>query len=136
MNDMFSMSDEQILSRLLETDEVPQKTVFMSRLKIPVTLKGLTGKQVFSMRERCTGRSKDKGRDVERLDEEAFNCGLISMATVKPNWGDSQLLTKFNASGPEEVIKRLLLAGELSSLGDEVLDLSGYNLELEEIKNA
>lgn len=135
MNSMQNMSDEQVLARLLNTDEVPQKTVVMSRLKIPVTLKGLTGKQVFAMRERCTSRIKEKGREVERLDEEAFNCGLISMATVKPNWGDPQLLTKFNASGPEEVIKRLLLAGELSSLGDEVLDLAGYNLELEEIKN-
>ncbi|MEN6325787.1 MAG: hypothetical protein ABFD18_06235 [Syntrophomonas sp.] len=133
--DIKDMTDDQILQRLLDADTVPEKTVTIPRLGVPVTLKGLTGKQVFNLREQCTHRYKERGRDVQRLDEEAFNCGLIALATVKPNWGDQQLMTKFNASGPEEVIKRILLAGELAMLGDEVMDLSGFNLEAEEIKN-
>jgi len=134
--DYKDMTDEQILQRLLETDAVPQRTITLPRLGIPVTLKGLTGKQVFNLRERSTNHWNDKkGREKERLDEEAFNVGLITLATVKPNWGDPKLADKYSASGPEEVVKRLLLAGELSSLGDVVLDLSGFNLELDEVKN-
>ncbi|MHB1044135.1 MAG: hypothetical protein ACYC0Q_15040 [Eubacteriales bacterium] len=48
------MTEEQILQRLLEADTLPERTVVIPRLDIPVTLKGLTGKQVFSIRERCT----------------------------------------------------------------------------------
>ncbi|HOV80756.1 MAG TPA: hypothetical protein PK728_11745 [Bacillota bacterium] len=133
--DLEKMSEEQILQRLLDADTVPEKTVKLERLGIPVTLRGLTGKQVFSIRERCTERKERRGQVTERLDEEQFNCALIAAATVKPNWGDQKLLAKFQASGPEEVIKRILLAGELAALGDAVLDLSGFNTELEDVKN-
>ncbi|GIO13030.1 hypothetical protein J19TS2_25850 [Cohnella xylanilytica] len=129
------LTEEQVLKRLLDADTVPEKTVLLERLGVPVRVRGLTGKQVFSIRERCTERKEKRGQTIERLDEELFNVSLIAAATVSPNWGDSQLLAKFSASGAEEVIKRILLAGELSALGDVVLDLSGFNTELEDVKN-
>lgn len=135
MNDK-QLTDEQILQKLLGADTVPEKTVSLSRLGIPITLRGLTGKQVYSIRERSIMQVKGrKGQTEEKLDSEQFNCSLIAAATVKPNWSDAKLITQFNASGPEEVIKRILLAGELTQLSEQVLDLSGYNTELEEIKN-
>lgn len=134
--DIQNMTDEQILNRLLDADKMPEKTVTLPRLGIPVTLQGLTGKQVSNIRERCTERSEKRGKVAERLDEEQFNAALISAATVKPNWGDPKLLSKFKASGPEEVVRRILLAGELAAVGDVVLDLSGFNVDLEELKNA
>lgn len=133
--DIENLSEEQILQRLLDADTIPERTVTIPRLGIPVTLRGLTGKQVFSIQERCTERRERRGQVTERLDEEQFNTALIAAATVKPNWGDPKLLSKFQASGPEEVIKRILLAGELAALGDIVLDLSGFNTELEDVKN-
>lgn len=129
------MMDDQILQKLLDADRLPEKTVTLPRLGIPVTLRGLTGKQVYLLRERCTERSDRRGQKSERLDEEQFNVALIAAATVSPNWGDSRLLAKYEASSGEEVIKRILLAGELSALGDEVLDLSGFNTQLDEVKN-
>lgn len=133
MSSIKTFTDEEILQRLLAVDSVPEKTVILDRLKIPVTMKALTGKQVFTIQERCTIYNKKTG--TSKLDNEDFNAGLIVAATVKPNWGDSKLMTKYKASGPEEVIKRLLLAGEMSALGDVVLDLSGYNIELDDVKN-
>jgi hypothetical protein len=133
--DMEMMTEEQILQRLLDADAVPERTVTIPRLGIPVTLRGLTGKQVYTIRERCTERRERRGQVTERLDEEQFNTALIAAATVKPDWGDAKLLAKYQASGAEEVIKRVLLAGELAALGDAVLDLSGFNIGLDEIKN-
>lgn len=128
------MTDD-ILQKLLEADKLPEKTLALPRLGIQVTLRGLTGKQVYLLRERCTDRSDRRGQKSDRLDEEQFNVALIAAATVSPNWGDSRLLAKYEASGGEEVLKRILLAGEMSALGDEVLDLSGFNTTLEEVKN-
>ena len=129
------LTEEEILQRMLSVDAAPERTVSLKRIGIPVTIKGLTGKQVFTIRERCTITVKEKRGRSRELDEEAFNGALIAAATVKPNWGDPKLLAKFRASSPEEVIKRLLLAGEIAQLGDLVLDLSEFNTELEEIKN-
>lgn len=133
---LLELTDEEILQKLLDVDAVPERTVSLKRLGIPVTIKGLTGKQIFSIRERCTITvSEKRGRKHRELDEEAFNSALIAAATVKPNWGDAKLLTKYRASGAEEVIKRLLLAGEMAQLGDLVLEVSEFNTELEEVKN-
>ena len=133
---LLKLTDEEILQKLLDVDAVPERTVSLKRIGIPVTIKGLTGKQIFSIRERCTITvSEKRGRKHRELDEEAFNSALIAAATVKPNWGDTKLLTKYRASGAEEVIKRLLLAGEMAQLGDLVLEVSEFNTELEEVKN-
>jgi len=129
------LTEEQILQRLLGADTLPERAVRLERLDIPVKLRGLTGKQVFSIRERCTERKEKRGQTISHMDEEMFNVSLIAASTVSPNWGNPQLLTKFSASSAEEVIKRILLAGELSALGDVVLDLSGFNTELEDVKN-
>ncbi|MBN2981958.1 MULTISPECIES: phage tail assembly chaperone [Cohnella] len=133
--ELEQMTEEQVLQRLLDADKVPERTVLLERLGIPVKLRGLTGKQVFGIRERCTERKEKRGQTIERLDEELFNVSLIAASTASPGWGNPQLLAKFQASSAEEVIKRILLAGELSALGDVVLDLSGFNTELEDVKN-
>ena len=62
--------------------------------------------------------------------------GLISLSTVKPDWGDPKLIEKFHSSSGDEVIKRLLLGGEISLLGEAVLDVSGYNVDLDDVKNS
>lgn len=135
--DYKEMSDEQVMDKLLnvDTDNVPTKTVGIKRLEIPIKLKALTAKQVFKLRELCTVPVKNRFGETKQLDNEAFNVGLIVKATVSPNWGDEKLLEKFKASSGSEVVKRLFLSGELDSLGDEVLDLSGYNTELEDIND-
>ncbi len=130
------LTDEEVLQRMLDVEAVPERTVALKRIGIPVTIKGLTGKQVFSVRERCTVTlSGKRGQTRRELDEEAFNGALIAAATVKPAWGDPKLLAKYRASSAEEVIKRLLLAGEIAQLGDLVLEISEFNTELEEVKN-
>lgn len=135
MTNVENLNEEQILQRLLDADSVPERTVAIPRIGIPVTLKGLTGKQVYKIREKCTERKEKRGKVIENFDEEEFNASLIVAATKKPNWGNAKLLEKFNASGPEEVVKRILLAGEIDALGDVVLDLSGFNMDLSDIKN-
>lgn len=130
-----ALTEEQILDRLLNADAVPERTVVLERIGIPVKLKGLTAKQVYSIREMCMEKRTVKNKPVEKLDEEAFNCQLIASATVSPNWGAPALLAKYQASGASEVVKRLLLAGELSALGDVAMDLSGFNTDLDDVKN-
>lgn len=132
-----NLSEEQILQRLLDADHVPERTVILDRIQVPVQLKAITAKQLYAIREEHTARKENKKRGTvtETLDTEGFYVGLVLASVVSPNFGDQKLLAKFKASGPDEVIKRLLLAGELEQLADHVLEVSGFNTELEEIKN-
>ena len=130
------MSEEDIITALLNSnaDDKPKMIVPLKRLGIPVTLKALTGKQVFKVRERNTRTIERRNKTEKVLDTEGFNTGLIVAATVKPNWGAPELLNKFRASSGEEVLKRILLGGEISLLGDVVLEISGYNIGIDDIK--
>jgi len=132
-----NMQEADIITKLMaaDPDNVPTMVIPLKRLGIPVTLKALTGKQVSRLRDRNTQTIKTKNGPVDKLDNEAFGIALIAAASAKPNWNDPKLIEKFKASSGSEVIKRLLLAGEISLLSDAVLDVSGYNLTLDDIKN-
>jgi len=129
-----NMSEDQIIKKLLNDEEVPTRTVFLERLGIPIKLRALTAKQLLKTRETATYIEKVKGGEVQKFDNDSFNMGLIMKATVSPNWSDSKLLTSLKVSSGAEILKRKLLAGELDNLANEVMDLSGYNDELKDIK--
>ncbi len=131
------MNDDDAILKLLSLEDVlPRKTVRIERLGINVVLQALRAKDIFRIRQKNLIYVKNsRGQMVEQLDEENFNVALIVAATVSPNWGDERLLKKFEASSAEEVVKNILLAGELDQLGNIVLELSGFGEELEEVKN-
>lgn len=131
------MTESDAITRLLavSTEEVPTIVIPLQRLGIQVTLKALTGKQVSRCREHNTTTVKTRQGPKEKVDTEGFMISLISLSTVKPNWGDPKLIEKFHSSSGDEVIKRLLLGGEINLLGEAVFEVSGYNVELEDVKN-
>lgn len=131
------MSEEEILNRLLNLDEIPERTIVFERAGIPIKLKALTYKQIVKLRERCRVTVKNENGEVTReLDDAAWNTGLIKAASVKPNWNAPELRQKYQASSAEEVMQRMLLAYELNQIVDHILDLSGYNTRFEEVKNS
>lgn len=146
--------EQEILDGLFETvANLPEETVFIGRLGLRVTLRGLTSSKVDAIRERCTVRKTTKGQVTEKIDSELFNAALIKEATsmlevvkkadgageeqsVKLNgWDDARLTSRLKLSGGEEAIRRLLLAGELDAVGDKVLEISGFGVDIEDVKN-
>lgn len=131
-------TEEEIIEKLLGEHEIPEETVFLKRLGVQITLKALTEKEINRARKQCTKQIKNMGRREEVLDDDQFNATLIRMATVKPNWNNPKLLGPLNLSSGEEFIKRKLLGGEMTSVVEKILDLSGYNDDIdkeEEVKN-
>ncbi|AEE95786.1 phage tail assembly chaperone [Mahella australiensis] len=136
------MTDAQILEKLLNADEapIPQRTVFIKRLGIPVVLQGISEKQLAALRNKYTYtiRGKRGGPDTKEFDSENFALALIAACAAKPNFKDEALLNKYKASGPEEVLKNIFLPGELDQLSNIVYELCGFDEgveEIEEIKN-
>lgn len=148
------LNEQEILDGLFETaTNLPEETVFIKRLNLRATLRGLTSSKVDSIRERCTIRKTTKGQVTEKVDGETFNATLIKEATaalevvalnddgsVKASvklsgWADDRLTSRLKLSSGEEAVRRLLLAGELDAVGDKVLELSGFGVDIEDVKN-
>lgn len=138
---ILSMKEEDILAKLMGTYDVPTATVILDRLgQIPVTLKGLTEKEISKIRKDCTYSRKSRGGKIEdKFDGNEFDAGLIIAATTNFDWNNKNLLDSAKASDGKQFIRKKLLAGEISYLTDKILELSGFNNELEEaedIKNS
>lgn len=132
-DEMFEMTEDDIINKLLEPTEVPKRTYALDRLEIQVTLKGLSEKEIQRIKRECTATVKSRGGRTKELNEEEFNAALIEKATIRPNWSNRKLLDQLGLSSGREVIKRRLLAGEMVALGDKVMELSGFDDELEEL---
>lgn len=147
------LNDQQILDDLFETAaKAPEETVIIKRIGLRITLTGLTSSRVDNIKERCTSRKNVKGVQQEKLDGELFNSTLIQDATkmievvknygekneqkvVLKGWGDERITSKLKLSGGDQAVRRLLLAGEMDAVGDKVLELSGFGVDIEDLKN-
>lgn len=133
---ILNMKEEDILNQLLTgEEELPTATVILDRLKIKLELKGLSEKEISSIRKECSTRKKIKGIWSEKLNDNEFDAGLIVGATNNFNWNNPKLLNSLNVSDGKQYIRRKLLAGEITNLVNKILDLSGFNDEIEDAED-
>jgi hypothetical protein len=129
------LTAEEMLENLLGVSGLPSRKAVIDRLGIQFTVTGLDGKTVGSLRKSCTMRRPGrKGEIIEELDNEEFGAAIIEAATDFP-WSDPRLTEKHKASSGRQVILRTLLAGELDKLSELVMELSGFDKDLDDVKN-
>lgn len=130
----MEMTEEDIIAKLMEDAPLPKRKVLIDRLQIPITLKALTEKEISKLKKDCTKEKKLRGgRREKELDDDEFNIALIEKSTISPNFNNEKLLKNMNVSSGRELIRRKFLAGELSALSENILEISGFDNELEEL---
>jgi len=131
---MAEKKDIDVVDKLLQLgDEKTTRTIYLKRLDLALTIRPITTSEMYELRRRCTFKNPRTGN--ETFDEEKYQLGVIVTGTVNPNWRDERLLSKYNVLTGEDVVKKVLLPGEVVIVANEIADLSGFNEEVEEIKN-
>ena len=70
-----------------------------------------------------------------REKEDDMNVYIVLAGVVEPNLRSTELMQKYDAPTPIEMIKAMLLPGEIEDISRQIERLSGYRVEtLEEIK--
>jgi len=73
--------------------------------------------------------------EVRRIDEEEQSIHILLAGIISPDLKNTDLLARFNAVTPAELLKALLLPGEIDDLAMRVEQLSGYkSVVAEEVK--
>ena len=129
-NAILQMKEEDIIAKLKGEFEMPTAKIIIEELAIPVILKGLTRKEMEKERRKSIHGKK------QELNNAEYDANVVIAATTNFDWG---LAKPENISTTAEFLMRKLPAGVLSNLAGKVLELSGYNDELEEaedIKNS
>lgn len=99
-------------------------------------IKAISQKELNELKKRASGYDK-KGKLI--INEGLLNMLCIIDNTVKPNFKDSESIKKLGCATPEQYLNKVLLAGEVERLTKEILEMSGFgqniNEMVDEIKN-
>lgn len=94
-------------------------------------IKAVNPDEFSDLQKQCTKVGK-KGK--VNFDSKMFNEQLIINYTVDPNFKDAEVVKKAGCMTPEQLVNKVLLAGEVAILVEEISALSGFDKDLEELR--
>lgn len=137
---MMTKKAMNVLDLLLGVDTgliaKPRKEVHMKRLSkalgqdVVFTIEALSADQFEKVQENAM---TIKGKDFD-LNINEMQIFTVLEGVVEPNLKNKELREKFGAATPKELVKKLLTAGEVSKLYNEISELSGFGDDAD-IKN-
>lgn len=134
----LEQTDDELLEALLGAPDEANKKVYMKRFGMYFEVKAISSEEYSKMEKRCKYPVKNpRTHQIEdKTDQEKLSNLLILNACVKPDWSNPKLLAKYNTDDPVKVIRKRLYIGEISQLTEAIMDISGFDDGLEEIKNS
>lgn len=93
-------------------------------------IQAMTNRTFEDLRKRFT--KMGKGRKIE-FDAQGFHNAVVIEHTLDPDFKDAASIKKLGCASPEEYLGKVLLAGEISTLVQEIQKLSGFDVEMEEL---
>ncbi len=134
-----------LVDKLLQLDagkltEKPTKEIELERLtkllgtKATFKCQAIDGQTYADIQRRAIGISKRGNiRDIDIYEMQVMT---VLEGVVEPSFKDKKLLEHLNAPTPKELVKKMLLPGEIAELHNVINELSGYERDDEdEIKN-
>ncbi|WP_370781978.1 phage tail assembly chaperone [Eubacterium ventriosum] len=81
------------------------------------------------------GLSYNRVADIKNMNNEDVSVHIVLAGVKEPNLKNKELLEKYNAVTPAELVKKMLLPGEIEDISKAIEKLSGYRTNtIEEIK--
>lgn len=102
-----------ISDRLLDDDGNP----------IKFKIRPILFDELNRIKKRATSFDKN---GVAFVDEAMLNLLCIADATIEPNFKDANSIEKLGLHTPEQYINKVLLAGEVDCLINQILNISGF----------
>lgn len=117
-------------------ENLTEEVVISDRFKVDgeilkFKIKAVTPDEFSDLQKQCTKIGK-KGK--MNFDSKMFNEQLIVNYTVEPNFKDAEVIKKAGCITPEQLLNKTLLAGEVATLVEQISTLSGFDKDLEELR--
>lgn len=120
-----------------QVDGITEKVVIGSRFKsedglLKFEIKPISSSEFSELQKRCTKIGKKGKTD---FDSKKFNETLVINNTIEPNFRDAKFISDAKCVSPEEVLNKVLLAGEVIELSSQIQKISGFDQELDELRD-
>lgn len=104
----------------------------------PITIKALDGEKYSTYQQLCIENPNSAKK--RRFNTKKFHELICVECLVEPNLRDAEFLKAANTPDSTRLLYRCFLAGEIATIAEEVLKLSGFDQdveeEMEEVKNS
>lgn len=118
------------------TENLTEEIIVSDRFKdgeeiLKFKIKAVSPEDFSDLQKQCTKVGK-KGK--VNFDSKMFNEQLVINYTVDPNFRDAESIKKAGCMTPEQLLNKVLLAGEVATLVEEISALSGFDRDLESLR--
>lgn len=114
-----------------DTSKITKEIDLGGRLKDhPIKIKAITGDQYTSFQQACIENPNSAKK--RRFNTKRFNEMIVINATVDPNLKDAEFIKAAGVPDSASLLYRVFLAGEIQNLAQAILELSGFDTDLEE----
>ena len=111
-----------------------EEEVFVSKRLGKFKVKPMTADEFGEYQKRARGKFK---KDGVEFDSSKFNLLMVAGQTTYPDFNNAQLLKQAGCSTAVELIKKKLLAGEITELAAKIQEISGFDVDMDaEIETA
>ena len=131
------------LSAFLNPVKPEEKDVYISdRFRdedgnvVPFRIRPLMQEETDAITRKATRHVKINGVSQDQLDTSVFSRLMVLASTVNPDFSSTEMCEFYKVLDPSMVPGKMLLSGEYAKLMQEITDLSGFNVGVEdEAKN-
>lgn len=125
------MSDliNYLIDQANAVDEITEVTLSERLKDLKFKIKPIDGKTFNKIKTEC--RTVKKKQVI--FDDAKFSEQIIQKCCVEPNFNDANAIEKAGCKTPGELINKVLRAGEIQNLTNEITALSGFDEEPEEL---
>ncbi|MFD1179205.1 phage portal protein [Paenibacillus puldeungensis] len=125
--------------------EITEEVVVSDRFKgedgapIPWKMRSMTEGENETIRKSSQRKIKEKGNVTFDINTEEYLTKLIVASVVYPDLKDAELQKSYGVLGAEQLVKKMLLAGEYATLLGKVQEINGFDKSVndyaDEVKN-
>ena len=128
------MSDA--LNAFLSYNKEPEKEVYIKRFGVNFKVKPITNDEYYDLRERASYSVGKGSNQTTEVNERELDALLVAQGLVEPDFSNAKALEKHNAMDAADVVGKALYVGEIKTLQEAILRLSGFDDGEEEIEAA
>ena len=99
----------------------------------PLTIRVITGQQYTDYQQQCIENPNSSKK--RRFNTKRFNELICVNSLVDPNLKDPEMLKAAGVNRPEDLLYRCFLAGEINTIAEQALIMSGFDSDVEEEMN-
>lgn len=96
-------------------------------------IRALTGEEHSRFNDLCT--KIDRKTKSVNFDSRRFKEMIVINGCIDPNFKDAASISRTGCVTPEQFVHKVLLAGDLDTLSNEIMSLSGFDADMDALQD-